>query len=67
MKFLELHSRNATTEMKAFRDGIEGVNSAIGEGDLSSAEYLLDTLKKSADSAIKMTEEFKELFNSKLR
>lgn len=51
MKELELHSRNATTEMKAFRDGVEGVNSAIGEGDLSSAEYLLDTLKKSADSA----------------
>ena len=51
MKNLELHSRNATTEMKAFRDGVEGVNAAIGEGDLSSAEYLLDTLKKSADSA----------------
>ena len=51
MAFIELHSRNATTEMKAFRDGIEGVTSAIGEGNLGSAEYLLDTLKKSAQSA----------------
>lgn len=53
MAFIELHSRNATTEMKAFRDGIEGVTSAIGEGNLESAEYLLDTLKKSAESAAK--------------
>tara|TARA_B110000285_G_scaffold32298_1_gene33615 strand:- start:233 stop:4009 length:3777 start_codon:yes stop_codon:yes gene_type:complete len=51
MEFIELHSRNATTEMKAFRDGIEGVTSAIGDGNLASAEYLLDTLKKSAQSA----------------
>ena len=51
MKFIEFHSRNATTEMKAFRDGIEGVTSALSEGSLKSAEYLLDTLKKSAQSA----------------
>ena len=53
MAFIELHSRNATTEMKAFRDGIEGVTSAIGEGNLKDAEFLLNTLKKSAESAAK--------------
>ena len=58
MAFIELHSRNATTEMKAFRDGIEGVTSAIGDGNLASAEYLLDTLKKSAQSA---AESYREL------
>ena len=51
MAFIELHSRNATTEMKAFRDGIEGVTSAIGDGNLKDAEFLLNTLKKSAQSA----------------
>ena len=51
MEFLEIHSRNATTEFKAFKDGIEGVTSAIGDGNLLDAEFLLNTLKKSADSA----------------
>jgi hypothetical protein len=51
MAFIEVHSRNATTEMKAFRDGIEGVTSAIGDGNLKDAEFLLNTLKDSAASA----------------
>lgn len=51
MKFIELHSTNATTSVKAFKDGIKGVNAAIGDGNLSDAEYLLNTLKKNADSA----------------
>ena len=34
---------------------------------INSSTKPLTEVKKSADSAIKMTEEFKELFNSKLR
>ena len=49
---LEINARNATTEMKSFRDAIEGVTSAMASGDLSTTEYLLNDMARSAESAI---------------
>ena len=49
---LEINARNATTEMKSFRDAIEGVTSAMASGDLSSTEYLLNDMARSAESAM---------------